>query len=440
MSVFFNFEGFLFNKIKNKFMDIIEKQFYHLFWTNKACREIFSVHKAQLLESEVELIISSEKFYAQRLVLTNSQERNTSKQITKRNENESIKLMHNLKSSARKYFDEDKMETYMLSKFNKTIKKIESEIKGKGWFRVITRILLSIENEKDFFKLLSSYHLIPFNIENESQFMEHIENEIKLQTKLFLKKENLSDLAISIDLFSTFYNNKIKNNLISASKHYTDIFFDSEQFANREILFDDLFEIKVIKGGRLKSYYECVKCPPDTLNGVLTTNLKPSCLKINCPNCQEEMHYIVPYEIDTDIYKNIIHKDGILFFAIKYLLNENHCLYKENQIYLEDVEIDFCLINSIQNNEFIEIKMFKTDRPEDTQITNLKNSISQIKKIIDKLRNTKNPSFNAIQYSLVTNLTNNNVYKKANIELEDDLREFNIKIYSMEDYYAKLSS
>jgi len=420
-------------------MNLPEKQFYHLFWTNSTCRSIFSVHKAQLLESEVELILSKEKFYAQRIVLSNSQKRKTGLQIAKRTENETIELIHNFKTSVEKYIDEKKIETYLKSKFGKTIKKVEKDLSKKGWLKIASKLLFSLETEKDFFKLLSEYHLIPSHIETEEHLTEHIEIEVKRQLKKFLKEQNLSDLAISIDLISTFYNNKIKHNLVSASKHYTDIFYDNENYNNRIAFFDDLYEIKVIKGGRLKSHYECVNCPPNTINGVLTLNLKPSSLKIKCPNCKKEMHYIVPYELDLDIYKSVIHKDGILFNALKYLFEENNYSFSSNQTFLKDVEIDFCLEDVNKNiYELVEIKMFKTDRPEDTQIGNLRSAVGQLKKIIDKLSTEVDERFKSIQHSIVTNIYNDSVYKKANIELMQDLNEYNIKIYTIDNYYMKI--
>lgn len=69
----------------------------------------------------------------------------------------------------------------------------------------------------------------------------YVETELKTQTKAFLKQQNLSDLAISIDLVSTYYNHEIKNNLISATKHFTDILFDIENFQDRLLFFDELY-------------------------------------------------------------------------------------------------------------------------------------------------------------------------------------------------------
>lgn len=419
-------------------MKAINKKFYNLFWTNPTCKKIFSVHKAQLLENEVELIVSKEKFYAQRIVLTNSQKRKTGNQIIKRSENESIELVHNLQIAVKKYFDDDKIELFFNNKFGKAIKKIETDLqKPGGWIKIGMRILLSVNDEQIFYKLLSEYDLIPSEIVTREQFNAYVDAELKNQTKEFLGKQNLSDLAISIDLLSTYYNHKIKNNLVSATRHFTDILFDNENFQSRLVFFDELYEIGVLNGGKLKSYYECVNCPPNTLSGILTTNIKPSKVKLKCPSCNNEMLYIVPYEIENTIYENIVDKDGLLFFAIKNLLESNNYKFVANKTFLKDVEIDFCIQSEDDELiEMIEVKMFKTDRPNDTQIGNIRDAVSKIKNAIDKL-SKHDPNFISIPKSLVTNIENELVYMQVKEELEKDLKAYGIKLYSMAEFYSK---
>lgn len=420
----------------------IDKKFYNLFWTDPTCQAIFSTHRTQLLEDEVELIVTKEKFFAQRIVLTNSQKRKKRKgelQISNRNENESIELIHNLQTAAKKYFDQAKLEIYIKEKFGSSIKKIETELtKTGGWLKLAMKLVGSLDNEKDLFKLLSDYDLIPKEIQTKEQFGEYVEGEFKLQMKEFLKKENLSDLAISIDLISTYYNHKIKNNLFSATKHFTDILYDNDNYQDRLYFFDNLYEMGVIKGGKLKSYYECVNCAPNAFNGVLTINIKPTSLKLKCPCCNKELFYIVPYELDKSIYDNIVHKDGLLFFAIKHLLEQYNYKFNHNRTQQPDIEIDFCLLNE-QNliYEIVEVKMYKTDRPDDTQIGNLREAVSQIKKMIDKLM-TVLPDYKAVQKSIVTNITRDSVYKIARRELEKDLKDYNISLYTISDFHAKI--
>ena len=422
-------------------MVAIEKKFYHFFWTDLTCQTIFSTHKAQLLENEVELIITKEKFYAQRLVLTNSQKGKTGTQVIKRSENENIELIHNFQVAVKKYFNEGRIEGYVEVKFGKAIKKIQADLKRTGgWFKLAMKLVGSLDSEKDIFNLLSSYDLIPKEIETIEQFGNHIETMFNAEMKLFLKKENLSDLAISIDLISTYYNHKIKNNLVSATKHYTDVLYDTENYQDRLSFFDNLYEIGIIKGGKLKSYYECANCPPNTFNGVLTTNIKPSKIKLKCPCCNKELLYIVPYELEKVIYNHIVHKDGLLFFAIQHLLEQTQLNFKTNQTLLKDIEIDFCLLNNKQQTyEIIEVKMFKTDRPDDTQVGNIRQAVGQMKETIDKLIEI-DLGYKTIRHSIVTNLTSDKVYRQAKKELGKDLKEYNIALYTISDYYTKLKT
>ena len=300
------------------------------------------------------------------------------------------------------------------------------------------KLVGSLDSEKDLFSLLADYQLIPEGIENKEQFGKYIESEFNTHMQEFLKNENLSDLAISIDLISTYYNHKIKNNLVSATKHYTDILYDNEKYQDRLEFFDNLFEIGVLIGGKLKSYYECVNCAPNTFNGILTLNIKPSGLKFKCPCCSKELFYIVPFELEKTIYDYIVHKDGLLFFAIQYLFEQYNYTYIPNYIQKPDIELDFCLTNE-QNliYEIIEVKMFKTDRPIDTQIGNIRDAVSKIKKAVDKLT-TIDPNFKTIQKSLVTNISSDEIYKHSRVELSKDLKDYNIVLYSISDFYYKI--
>lgn len=420
-------------------MTAIDKKFYNLFWTDPTCQTIFSTHKTQLLEDEVELIVTKEKFFAQRLVLTNSQKRKTGTQLAKRTENESIELIHNLQTAASKYFDEVRLEAFIKNKFGKTIKKLETDFtKSGGWIKLAMKLISSLDSEEDLFKLLSDYHLTPKEIKNKEQFGQYVEKEFVGHLKDFIKKENLSELAISIDLVSTYYNHKLKNNLVAATKHYTDILYDSENYKDRLDFFDSLYEIKVIKGGKLKSYYECVNCPPNTYNGILTMDIKPSSLKMKCPCCKQELFYIAPYELDKTIYNHIVHKDGLLFFAIQNLLEQYNYRFIANQNQPPDIEIDFSLVNeSNLTYELVEVKMFKSNRPTDTQIGNLRDTVSQVKKAVEKLMEL-DPNYKLIPKSVVTNITDEKVLKTAKNELDKDLKEYNINFYTINDFYLKI--
>jgi isopentenyldiphosphate isomerase len=420
-------------------MNAVQKKFFNLFWSETVCQQIFSKHRSELLENEVELIVSQETFFPQRIVLTNSQAQKVRKTAETRTENENIELVHRLQSTARKYLNDEEVEKYALSKLSRTIAKVENDIsKEGGWVKLGIKIISSLDSEEDLFRLLTDYYLVPEGIRNMEHLLVYLEKKALEEFREIVRKENLYDLAISIDLISTYYNYKIKHNLLEATKHYTDTLYNDENFNSRLPLFDTLYETDVIIGGKLKGYYECVECGPNKFNGIITTDIKPSRLAFDCPSCKSNLLYMVPYEIDQGIYQNIIDKDGLLFHAIGYLLEKHNYAFVANSNYLEDVELDFVIKgNNGIITDIVEVKMFKTNRPLDTQVGNIRDAVSKIKKADTKLK-TANLVPPKVQYSLVTNLTDEDVYKQALSQLKKDLIEFNINLYTIQDFYLKI--
>jgi len=80
--------------------------------------------------------------------------------------------------------------------------------------------------------------------------------------------------------------------------------------------------------------------------------------------------------------------------------------------------------------------MFKTDRPEDTQLSNIRDAVAQIKKAINKLV-TIYPDYKTIPKSIVTNISSDSICKLAKKELDKDLKEYNIAFYTICDFYIK---
>lgn len=76
-------------------MTALEKKFYHLFWHDEVCQSIFLKPKTELLENEVELILSKEQAYPPRLVLTNSlKQKQFEETALQRTEYQGIEVLH----------------------------------------------------------------------------------------------------------------------------------------------------------------------------------------------------------------------------------------------------------------------------------------------------------------------------------------------------------
>jgi hypothetical protein len=123
---------------------------------------------------------------------------------------------------------------------------------------------------------------------------------------------------------------------------------------------------------------------------------------------------------------------------VQYLLEEHQFNFVSNQKFLGDVEFDFCIVNDEKEIlEIIEIKMFKTDRPLDTQVGNIRSAVAQLKKAINKVEKEQ-IGYKTLYKSLITNITDDNVYNIAKSELSKDLQEYNINIYTANDFKIRL--
>lgn len=423
-------------------MSIVERKFYHLFWNDDTCQNIFLKPKTELLENEVELVVKKEHAYPPRLVLSNSlKQKKLGDAVIQRSEYQHIEVWHNLQTSAKKFFSEDVVKSYFEKRFGKAIAKFNEDVSGGTHIlKEIVSLVSSLKNEQSFLKYLSKYEIVPKGINSVEELLKYYEKMIKEDVKKYLTNQNLIEIVITLDLVSAYYNQKVKDNLMAATTHYTDVIYNNENFGSRVALFDKLFEIGVLSGKEYKSYYECVNCEPDTFNGVITINVKPSKLLIKCPNCSKEVFYAVPYKIHPDIYTHIIHSDGLLFFAIKHLLDDTKTNHRADEKYLHDVQIDFTIYDEVGfPAEAYEVKMFKTDRPTDTTIKNLKETVGQVKKIKEKM-SAINPEWKNLPYLIISNINNEDIIFQATQETKTDSEEYNISIISPKTLYKKLKS
>lgn len=117
---------------------------------------------------------------------------------------------------------------------------------------------------------------------------------------------------------------------------------------------------------------------------------------------------------------------------------DNNFNFSTNQTFLNDIELDICIKNERNEiAEIIEIKMFKTNRPIDTQVSNLRDAVSKIKIATENLT-TINPNFKHLNKSLITNITDSQVYLQAKEELQEDIKNYNINLCTINDFYNRI--
>lgn len=418
-------------------MEIALKKFYNLFWNNKICRNIFLLHKENLLEKNT-IDIKIADYYLPRIVISNSKKQKKSElKISTRSENRIIELLHKLAISEEKYLSEERLIQYIDKNHGESKNLISKEYGDAGIFGFIIDIWNDSDNEDELVKLFQKYKLVPSEVNNIELLMKYIWEKVLKETTSFLRKEEVSNLFESIDDISDIYNSMIKEGLIKANKQAIDTFFDFENFEDRLNVFETLYEIGILTGGFFKSYIECTNCLPKTYSGFFNCNIPPNKLKFKCPNCGKEVYYMVPYQINRNLYNHIIDPDGVLAQAISYLLNQHKIKYERN-VNLENLnEIDFVIKDDNIITGIIEIKMFRTDKGQDAKVKNLKETVSQVKKTKKKLIE-KNSDYSKLECIIVTNITDEEIYEIATEKCALDIDEYNILIMSPESFMQSI--
>jgi len=411
------------------------ENFYRLFWQDKTCQNVFLLHKELLLEkNSIDLGLTD--YYLQRIVISNSLtfKDDVDEHLIFRQENRYTSIIKKLGESKDKYFSEEKFEKFAKNRFSQTINIAKKEIEDEGLWEFITDLVVAIQEEDGVLNILKEYKVVPDNLSDLEELGKYIEQEVTKETKNFLKKQNFSQMFLSIDDVSHFYHSIIKESLIKGYQQNICVLIDKENFKSRVKLFDKLYEIGVLIGGKFKSYFECINCLPDTFNGFITCNIKPSKIKVKCPQCAKETNYLVPYFIVDELFEQITHSDGLLFFAIEYLLNSYKIEYDKSVNLENGNELDIVLMNREFASGILEIKMFKNDKLDDVKIKNLKETIWQMKKS-KKILIKADKKYSSVHSFLITNISDNNLVNSAKSDLRKDLKEFNIDIFTPNEFH-----
>ena len=242
----------------------------------------------------------------------------------------------------------------------------------------------------------------------------------------------MAEILKSLDEIASFYDKENFESLMEADKFYIDVLYDKESFKSRIELFDMLYDAGCLEGGVFKTYYECTNCEEGVFSGNVKLNVRPEKIKLKCPNCNKEVFYLAPYKIDDVLFNEILSKDGILHAAIEYFLIEEGFSVNSNVTIPKDIEIDLQVVNPAGHvADIIETKMFKTDRPEDTIKTNLKEGLTKLIRAREKLVNI-NPGYQLIKFHFVTNILDENLLSDVRKDFAEPISKNKIRIHSIE--------
>ncbi len=426
--------------VKDLYMSSVRTKFFSLFWDNEHCRQIFLQHKEQLLEKKEFKFSDTVKphhYYLQRIVVSNSLKRIDSlNRLEGRLMNRHIDISHNLETRKNQNFNEEKILGYLKNKFEKPIEKISKRLNGSNvsQIRLITEFTTALISEARLIKFLKKYDIISENTNSLTDIQTSVESFLNTELAKILTSDKLGEILKSLDEIASFYEKENFESLMDADKFFIDVLYDKESFKDRIEIFDMLYDAGCLIGGVFKTFYECTHCEEGVFSGNVKLNVRPQKVKLKCPNCNKEVFYLAPYKIDDTLFNEIKSKDGILHSAVEYFLKEEGFTVQSNVVVPKDIEIDLQLVNSVGKvSDIIETKMFKTDRPEDTIKSNLKEGLSKLIRAKDKLI-AGNVSYQLVKFHYLTNIDDEEMINDVRREFGDSITKQKIRIHSVESF------
>lgn len=403
---------------------LIKKQFYHLFWNNPSCQNLFLLSKEELLEKKtIGNDDDSFTYYTNRIIISNAKENHIESIETIKTRSELYNIeVDNLLNQKIDTF-KPIVEQFFNSKFKKSFDKLAADIEKKPlkFFARIIKILIDEDTrEEKAIELLHDYGFVPKNLKSFKEI------ETKIGKSLIPSKENQLVNEKTINTFfdglkfaKELYLNHSYKNLYNTNQILVNTLNSEDKFQSRMKVFSELYDHKIIGPSIDDAFIECPVCPPTNFRGVLLLRLNPKFLKnLKCPECSRELTYFVPYELHDDIYKIVKSHDGLLLDALCNKISSAGHQYDVNKNYLGDIEID-CVLKAEDKAFIIETKMYKQNTTPDKIISKIKEHFAKLIKDTERLE--KIDEFKGFQLIpiLLTNINNHRILSQSQQHLKN---------------------
>lgn len=395
-------------------MSIYKKKFYHLFWSNPSCQNLFLLSKVELLETRT--IGSGDfslPFSTNRIIVSNAQDGQNEFIDTIKNRSEFYNM--DLDNSITQIIEDFKplIEQFFNSKFKNSIEKIGYDIENHTlrFFSKILKVVLDEKNrESNLIKILQEYEFIGPHITNLKEVEISI-GKILMPSKgsELINEQTVHSFFEGIKFIKEMYVNHSYKNLFNTNQVLINTLNSDDNFQSRIKLFGELYDSKIISPSKDDAFIECSHCDPLTYRGTFQLRLNPKKLQdLKCPVCTKELTYFVPYELHNDIYEIVKSHDGLILDALCNKLNANNIKFETNKIFLNDIEID-CIFNDENKVYLIEAKMYKQNTTEQKLISKIKRHYSKLVKDVDRIKATGIYKNNELLPLLVININNHRI-------------------------------
>lgn len=404
-------------------MSNIKKKFYHLFWNNTSCQNLFLLSKEELLETKT---FGSNNntftFSTNRIIVSNVQDGNDDLMETVKSRSEIYNI--DLDSSIGEKIEYFKpiLEQFFDSRFKKSIDKLSTDIEKKGWkfFTKIFKILVKEETrESNIIKLLQEYGFIGKHINSFKEIETSFEKMlIPSKGNELMNEKTINTFFEGLKFVKELYVNNSHKHLYNTNQILINTLNNEDNFESRIELFGKLYDSGIITPSKDDAFIECTHCDPLTYRGVFQLRLNPKKLKVlKCPVCTKELTYFVPYELHEDIYNIVKEKDGLLLNALCNKLDIHKIKHQLNPTFLENIEVD-CIFKTEELTYIVETKMYKIN----TTKAKLKSKIRKHfgKFVIDLNRLSELEQFKGIQLKplLLLNIPDKELLADINNELK----------------------
>lgn len=392
----------------------IKDKFYHLFWNNPSCQNLFLLSKEELLDTKI--VENGDfffQYYTNRIIITNTQDNQNEliDTIKTRSELHNIEIDSLLKEKLESL--KPIIEQFFNSKFKKSIEKVNCEIENNPskFFARILRVIFDGENlETNTIEFLQEYGFAGKHLKSFKEIEINIEKSLTpTKNNKLINGKTIHTFFEGIKSIKELYVNYSYKNLYNTNQILINTLNSEDNFQSRIRLFGDLYDSKVISPSKDDAFIECLHCDQLTYRGVFQLRLNPKNLKdLKCPICSKELTYFVPYELHNDIYESVKSHDGLILEALGNKLSSNDILFKLNERFLSDIEID-CIFRVDNKVYIVETKMYKLNPNQEKLISKIKEHFSKLVNDIERIEN--NTEFQGVEIIplLLTNINDSKI-------------------------------
>lgn len=392
-------------------MSIIKKKFYHLFWNNPSCQNLFLLSKEELLETkDFGADDFTFSFSTNRIIVSNAQDNQSELIYTIKSRGALYNMdLDNSLNEKIEYF-KPIIEQFFDSKFKKSIDKLSADIE-KNSLKFLTRIIKIAFDEDNretkAIEFLQEYGFVGKHLKSFKEIEASVGKSLMpSKNNELINEKTIYTFFEGIKFVKELYVNHSYKNLYNTNQILINTLNSEDNFQSRIKLFGELYDFNIITPSKDDAFIECSHCDPLTYRGVFQLRLNPKKLKdLKCPVCSNEVTYFAPYELHDDIYQSVKSHDGLILDALCNKLSSNGNLFELNQKFSNDIEID-CMLKVEDKIFIIEAKMYKQNSTEEKIVSKIKEHFVKLVKDIERIETLEEFKGQEIIPILLTNINN----------------------------------